>query len=64
MDWKQNDSNKKLFCPLKTSEAKDNNVCDKEKCAWWDIGTNRCSIKVIAQNLYKQKDLGVGATIK
>lgn len=55
MDIRGSDKNKRIFCPfLGLSKEEKWQECMKEHCALWDVKTERCSIKVIAQNLYKE----------
>jgi len=46
------DKSRDIVCPFKIKEPALKNKCIKDSCAWWDTRAGRCSIKVLAQNLY------------
>ena len=54
MGVRESDKGKNLECPLLKLQEKLSSKCLEENCAWWDKNSERCSIKVIAQNLYKE----------
>jgi len=46
------DRSRDIICPFKIKEPEPKSRCIKDSCAWWDTRSERCSIKVLAQNLY------------
>ena len=44
-------SEKCLICPLLTALTNAFTECKKEKCAWFDIASNRCSILLLSERL-------------